>query len=129
MRNTAGIVEETSTDYPSQTPGFRPVVLGVGRLISFLSCVVSFFVFICWSSSLLCSMLSLDSQFLIGISVFSINTSTKSNLIKIRIFIVPFLTILDISEKSEQIIIKFLKYIDVFFPLSLPRLFPDKTFW
>ena len=109
--------------------GFTPVVLGVGRLISFLSCVVSFFVFICWSSSLLCSMLSLDSQFLIGISVFSINTSTKSNLIKIRIFIVPFLTILDISEKSEQIIIKFLKYIDVFFPLSLPRLFPDKTFW
>jgi hypothetical protein len=83
---------------------------------------------LCWSSSLLCSMLSLDSQFLIGISVFSINTSTKRNLIKIRIFIVPFLTILDISEKSEQIIIKFLKYIDVFFPLSLPRLFPDKTF-
>ena len=70
-------------------------------------------------------MLSLDSQFLIGISVFSINTSTKRNLIKIRIFIVPFLTILDISEKPEQLIIKFLKYIDVFFPLSLPRLFPD----
>ena len=93
MRNTAGIVEETSTDYPSQTPGFTPVVLGgrsgsrplfwgwvgftpvvlgVGRvshLISFLSCVVSFFVFICWSSSLLCSMLSLLVFFLVVLNV------------------------------------------------------------
>lgn len=32
MRNTAGIVEETSTDYPSKTPGFTPVVLGVGQV-------------------------------------------------------------------------------------------------